>query len=97
MSDNNFINLRCNPQELALIDALAKQRGCTRSEAVRIAIRAGADPAITGLAVDLRRLILLVEYTQAAVDIIVHREHADVAPEIEAIANERMEEFHAPR
>jgi hypothetical protein len=31
------------------------------------------------------------------VDIIVHREHADVAPEIEAIANERMEEFHATR
>ena len=94
---NNFVGLRCDAQDMALIDALAAQRNCSRNEAVRIAIRTGAKTALAGHSIDPRRLILLLEYTQAAVDIIVHREHGDVAHEIENIANERMEEFHAPQ
>jgi hypothetical protein len=94
---NNYISLRCSPQELALIDALAVQRDCSRNEAVRIAIRMGARSALNGYSIDPKRLILLLEYTQAAVDLIVHREHSDLAPGLEQIAHERMEEFHAPR
>ena len=52
---------------------------------------------LDGYSIDPRRLILLLEYTQAAVDLIVHREHSDLAPGLEQIAHERMEEFHASR
>ena len=92
-----LIGVRCNSDELALIDAIAAQRNCSRNQAVRIAIRAGAKGALNGYSIDLHRLILLLEYTQAAVDLIVHREHGDLAPGLEQIAHERMEEFHAPR
>ncbi|MGB3472114.1 MAG: ribbon-helix-helix protein, CopG family [Erythrobacter sp.] len=93
----NLVGVRCDDVELALIDALAKQRNCSRNEAVRIAIRAGAKGALTGYSIDPQRLTLLLEYTQAAIDIIVHREHADVAGELKTIAEERMEAFHAPQ
>lgn len=94
---NSLIGVRCNSDELGLIDAIAAQRNCSRNEAVRIAIRAGAKGVLHGYSIDPQRLILLLEYTQAAVDLIVHREHSDLAPGLEQIAHERMEEFHAPR
>lgn len=93
----SLIGVRCNSDELALIDAIAVQRNCSRNEAVRLAIRAGARGVLHGYSIDPQRLILLLEYTQAAVDLIVHREHGDLAPGLEQIAHERMEEFHAPR
>lgn len=92
-----FIGFQVSSDVLEAIDELAKKNGCSRSEAARTMLHLGLPLAKQGHSIDLRRLILLLEYTQTAVDIIVHREHGDVAHEIEAIANERMEEFHAAR
>lgn len=92
-----FIGFQVSSEDLQKLDTIAEKNGCSRSEAARIAIRLGVPFALQSHSIDLRRVILLLEYTQAAVDIMVHREHADVAHEIEAIANQRMEEFHAPQ
>lgn len=92
-----LLSFRLESDELGSIDNLAELLGCSRSEAARRALRIGLPIARAGHSLDVRRLILLLEYTQAAVDIIVHREHADVASEIKTIAEERMEAYHAPR
>ncbi len=92
-----LLSFRLESEELAGIDTLAKFLGCSRSEAARRALRVGLPLARAGHSIDVRRLILLLEYTQAAVDLIVHREHGDLAPGLEQVAHQRMEEFHAPR
>jgi hypothetical protein len=92
-----LLSFRLESDELGNIDSLAEFLGCSRSEAARRALRIGLPIARAGHSLDVRRLILLLEYTQAAVDLIVHREHGDLAPALEQIAHERMEEFHAPR
>jgi len=38
---------------------------------------------------------MCLERMQAALDVIVHREHADAAPQLNTIAEQRMAEFHA--
>jgi hypothetical protein len=92
-----FIGFQVSSEDLARLDAIAEKNGCSRSEAARSALRFGAPLALDSHSIDIKRLILLLEYTQAAVDLIVHREHGDLAPGLEQIAHERMEEFHAPR
>ena len=92
-----FIGFQVSTADLASLDEIAVKNGCSRSEAARNALRLGLPLALAGHSLDVRRLILLLEYTQAAVDLIVHREHGDLAQGLEQIAHERMEEFHAPR
>lgn len=92
-----YLGFRIGPDELRAVDALALTLECSRSEAARTALRIGLPLARAGHSIDVRRLILLLEYTQAAVDLIVHREHSDLAAGLEKVAYERMEEFHAPR
>jgi len=90
-----FIGVRLGADDLEALDKLASQHGCSRTEAARIAVRSGVKLASRGRSVDLTRVALLVEYTQAALDMIVHREHGDAAGELARIARERMDQFHA--
>ena len=95
MSSNPFLALRVSPVELEAIDRLAEKRGCSRSEAARLALMIGTPLALSGLNLDLRRPAVLLEYTQAGIDVILTREHADLADKLEAIAVQRVEQFHA--
>ena len=40
-------------------------------------------------------MLILLEYTQAALDLIITREHADFADKLPLIAQERMDTYHA--
>ena len=90
-----FVGFRLSEADVAAIDDLASKRGCSRSEAARLAIMVGLPVIRSGIALNMERVALLLEYTQACVDLIVTREHADYADEIEAIARQRVADFHA--
>lgn len=92
-----YLGFRLGAEELKTVDSLAASLDCSRSEAARSALRLGLPLAKAGHSLDIRRLILLLEYTQLAVDVIVQREHSDAAPELEQLAQQRMEKYHAPR
>jgi hypothetical protein len=95
MHSTTVVTVRLAPDEVAAADALARARGCSRSEAIRFALSFGVPLARQGVALNLPRIALLLEYIQAGVDLIVSREHADFADRLEAIALGRVEEFHA--
>jgi hypothetical protein len=62
---------------------------------LRFAMRFGAPLVTHGFKVDLTRLLFILEHLGASIDIIMSREHADVYEHLEALANKRMEQFHA--
>ena len=99
MQDNRLpqLSFRLGAEEIQSVESLAASLGCSRSEAARTALRIGLPLARAGHSLDVHRLILLLEYTQLAVDVIVQREHSDAAPELEKLAQQRMEQYHAPR
>ncbi len=92
---NPYLGFRLSEADLAAIDTLAGKRGCSRSEAARLALMIGLPLASSGIVLNMERVALLLEYTQACVDLIVTREHADYADRIEAIARQRVADFHA--
>jgi hypothetical protein len=89
------VGVRVGPGELARLDALAKQRSCSRSEAVRLVLDYGLPLASHGFKVDLTRLLFILEHLGASIDVIMAREHADIYPRLEGLVNKRMEQFHA--
>jgi len=95
MSKNPFLALRLSPAELKDIDRLAEARGCSRSDAARLAMRFGAPLATHGFKVDLTRLLFILEHLGASIDVIMSRDHADVYEALETLANKRMEQYHA--
>lgn len=90
-----FIGLQVSPGDLAAIDALANEHACSRAEAARSILRLGLPLARAGHSIDIPRIILLLEYMQASIDVIINREHADAADQLIQIAQQRMEQFHA--
>jgi NADH:ubiquinone oxidoreductase subunit D len=95
MTKNPFLALRLSPAEFEALDRLAEKRCCSRSEAARLALTIGVPLATSGLSLDLRRIAILLEYTQAGIDVIISREHADFADSLETLAIQRVEQFHA--
>lgn len=95
MQNTTVVTVRLAPDEVQAADALASSRGCSRSEAIRLALSFGIPLARQGVTLNLPRFALLLEYIQAGVDLIVSREHADFADRLEAIALSRVDEFHA--
>lgn len=89
------VGVRLAPDEVAAIEAIAAERHCSKSEVIRLALGYGLPLARRGISLNLARIALLLEYIQAGVDLIVTREHADFADQLENIALARMEEFHA--
>jgi len=89
------VGFRLAAEELTSLDDLAKLNGCSRSEAARLALRLGLKFARKGTSVDIHRMALLLEHVQASIDVIINREHADAADQLIALAQQRMEEFHA--
>jgi len=97
MSDqrNPFLGVRLGPSEIEALDRYAQAHSCSRSEAARLALRLGLPLVSKGSSIDLYRMALLLEYVQASLDVIINREHADAADQLIALAQQRMDEFHA--
>ncbi len=97
MTDSRLphVGFRLGAGELAALDSLATEQSCSRSEAARSALRLGLPLARAGHSIDIHRLVLLLEYMQASIDVIINREHADAADQLVELAQQRMEQFHA--
>ncbi|ALC14700.1 MULTISPECIES: ribbon-helix-helix protein, CopG family [Sphingomonadales] len=92
---SKVISLRLTEQETAALDSAARSLGTTRAEVIRTALRIGVPFAVASHGINAPRLVMCLERMQAALDVIVHREHADAAPQLNTIAEQRMAEFHA--
>jgi hypothetical protein len=95
MSDIEVFTVRLRRDVSNKLSALAKQRKCSRSEALRSVVELGLPLASHGFNVNVTRLLFILEHLAASVDVIMAREHGDVCEALETIANERMEQFHA--
>ena len=89
------LSVRLRMSDLAVIDGVAEKRGCTRAEAARIALLFGIPMLSHGHSLNITRVAILLEYIQAGLDVIISREHTDVADQLLDIAMERVSQFHA--
>lgn len=89
------LSIRLNESEWNALDQTCKRLGRTRAEVIRSALSIGLPFAAASHGINAPRLVMCLERMQAALDVIVHREHADAAPQLNTIAEQRMAEFHA--
>lgn len=94
MNDQNRITVRLSKTEMATIDVLAQSRGCSRSEAVRVALRMGAPLTKDGFAINFTRFAELLEETAAGMAIVIHRDHDDYLDRIREIVDENIRLYH---
>ena len=59
---------------LSELDAFAREKGVSRSEAARVAIAIGLPMLRLGIAIDGQRALTILEHTQLALSLIVERE-----------------------
>ena len=90
-----IISVRFSPAEVEALEAIAAKRNCSRSEAARIAIHFGLPLASAGHSFNVTRAVLLLEYMQAAIDVIITRDHGDVVAELLDAAQQRLATYHA--
>lgn len=90
-----IISVRFSPSEVEALEAIASRRNCSRSEAARIAINYGLPLANAGHSFNVTRTVLLLEYMQAAIDVIITRDHGDVVGELLEAAKQRLAIYHA--
>lgn len=89
------LTLRLTGDEVAALDQAAARLGANRADVIRRALRAGLPFALASHTINAPRLVMCLERMQAALDMIVLRAHADAGPQLEQIARQRMEKFHA--
>lgn len=89
------ITVRLSPAEAEALDGLAQSRGCSRSEAIRVALRAGAPLVKDGFSVNFTRFAEVLEQVGAGMSIVLKRDHPDHADTVEELAMERLELYHA--
>ncbi|WP_310105954.1 hypothetical protein [Sphingomonas sp. BE138] len=95
MSESDrILTLRLSKADWELVERLAKSQGYTRAQAARSAIALGARFAEAGHTFNITRAVLVLEYMQAAIDVIIARDHGDVVPQLRAAAKERLATFH---
>lgn len=75
------------------IDAIARDRGITRTAVIRDAVSAYLLRSV-GPSSDQHRMATLAEFTQAAVDILIRQQAPDKREEIILTVDQRMERFH---
>lgn len=89
------LSLRLSPAEWDVLSKLAERQGYSRSTAARLALVMGVRFADAGHTFNLTRMVLLMEYMQAAIDVIITRDHGDAVPALLEAAQQRLETFHA--
>ncbi|WP_176472970.1 ribbon-helix-helix protein, CopG family [Sphingomonas lenta] len=88
------VGVRLPRAQLAQVDELAKDHGCSRSEALRLVIHYGLPMARLGTSLNIARFAVALEYAMAACSVIISREHADVLERVEDTVRGRLDEFH---
>ena len=78
------------------IDAIARDRGITRTAVIRDAMTQYLLRSV-GPSADQRRMATLAEFTQAAVDILIRQQAPDKREEIILTVDQRMERFHGQK
>lgn len=89
------ISFRLRSEDSFAIDDVAEKRGCSRSEAARMALMFGIPMLQHGHSLNITRVAVLLEYIQAGLDVIISREHTDMADKLLDVALERVSKFHA--
>ena len=89
-----ILTVRLSDADWSLLDKIAQKHGYSRSHAARVSLSMGMHFADAGHSFNLTRAILLMEYTQAAIDVIITRDHEDAVPQLLEAAMERLETFH---
>ena len=92
---NSTIAFRLSSEEIAALDRVAAKRSSSRSEAARTALMFGIRFAEAEHTFNITRAVLVLEYMQAAIDVIITRDHGDVVPQLREAAKERLATFHA--
>ena len=92
---NSTIAFRLSSEEIAALDRVAAKRSCSRSEAARTALMFGIRFAEAEHTFNITRAVLVLEYMQAAIDVIITRDHGAVVPQLREAAKERLATFHA--
>ena len=92
---NSTIAFRFSSEEIAALDRVAAKRSCSRFEAARTALMFGIRFAEAEHTFNITRAVLVLEYMQAAIDVIITRDHGDVVPQLREAAKERLATFHA--
>ncbi|QQV79294.1 ribbon-helix-helix protein, CopG family (plasmid) [Sphingomonas aliaeris] len=96
MTDKHqVLTLRLNGDDWAALNRIADKRGFSRAEAARAALMQGLRFAEAGHTFNITRTVLLLEYMQAAIDVIITRDHGDAVPALLEAAQQRLETFHA--
>jgi len=76
------------------VGALAESLGMSVSKTAALAIVWGLSLLKAGQGVNSTRIIGHIEYIQAAIDLLVAREHPDIHAQLDDIAVDRLERHH---
>ncbi len=95
IDQQKILTLRLSSADWELLEKLAQRQGYTRAQAARSAIAMGVRFADAGHTFNITRMVLLMEYMQAAIDVMITRDHGDVIPQLLEAAKQRLETFHA--
>ena len=68
---NSTIAFRLSSEEIAALDRVAAKRSCSRSEAARTALMFGIRFAEAEHTFNITRAVLVLEYMQAAIDVML--------------------------
>lgn len=88
------VTIRLHPAELRAVDEIAARQRLSRGEVIRAAIKFGLPFTGVDHGINVPRLVVCIERMQASLDMIIHREHADAADRLDAIAAQRLGQFH---
>jgi hypothetical protein len=95
MKEYQVVGVRLPPDEFEQLERLMEARGCSKSEAMRLALSFGIPLALQATGVNVRRFATALEFLVASMGIIIRREHPDHEAEVRELVLERLEEFHA--
>jgi len=89
------VGVTLNPHIVDQIDELAKARGVSRSEAIRISVDIGLPLLKLGMALNTERALTILEHTQLALSLLVERQYPEDVNELINQALSNVREYHA--
>lgn len=91
----HHVSIRLSPEDWDEVTALAKDRGCTRSEIARLAVTLGIPLAKSATAVNHRRYAVILEFLASAMSAHIRRNLPDFEEEIQETMLLRLEQHHS--
>ncbi|KEO90492.1 hypothetical protein EH31_10415 [Erythrobacter longus] len=89
------VGVTLSPHIVDQIDELAKARGVSRSEAIRISVDIGLPLLKLGMALNTERALTILEHTQLALSLLVERQYPEDVNELINQALSNVREYHA--